>query len=202
VLRLLTITACALAVGGGFAIAARGVAQPGKAAALQRLGSVAMTDSNTKPVTPPDSVARPIPARILGPDEPIPIPPSVVRVRNGWLSSDGRTLVAVYAGAAGDDPSVGRLVVVRQNLASGSQTVRIVGAGMTGALEIAAAPLARSVRATALQIRTARGRLLRLDMGTDTVGRPTLTRSSRTAATVARPQRPQSSDQVSYPHDR
>ena len=39
--------------------------------------------------------------------------------------SDGRTLVAVYAGAAGNDPSVGRLVVVRQNLASGAQTVRI-----------------------------------------------------------------------------
>ena len=134
-LRLLTVAACALVVGGGFAIPRLGLAPsapPGKAAALQRLGSVATTDSNTEPVVPPDAAVRPISARMLGPASPIPIPPSVLRMRNGWLMSDGRTLVAVYAGAAGNDPSVGRLVVVRQNLASGAQTVRIADAGATG----------------------------------------------------------------------
>ena len=150
-LRLLTVAACALVVGGGFAIPRLGFATsapPGKAAALQRLGSVATTDSNTEPVVPPDAAVRPISARMLGPASPIPIPPSVLRVRNGWLMSDGRTLVAVYAGAAGNDPSVGRLVVVRQNLASGAQTVRIVDAGATGPLAITAAPLGtvRTVR--------------------------------------------------------
>jgi threonine dehydrogenase-like Zn-dependent dehydrogenase len=91
-------------------------------------------------------------------------------MRNGWLTSDGRTLVAVYAGSAGDDPAVGRLVIVRQNLVSGSQTVRIVGTGTTGALAIAAAPLGRPAETAALQIRTAGRRLLRLDLGTDEVG--------------------------------
>jgi hypothetical protein len=142
VLRLLTIAACALAVGGGFAIPRLGVAASAprhRAAALQRLGSVATTDSNTEPAAPPDSTPRPITARMLGPEAPIPVTPSVLRMRNGWLASDPRTLMAVYAGSAGDDPTLGRLVVVRPNLASGSQTVRIVGVGRTGALAIVAA---------------------------------------------------------------
>jgi hypothetical protein len=205
VLRLLTIAACALAVGGGFAIPRLGVAASAprhRAAALQRLGSVATTDSNTEPAAPPDSTPRPITARMLGPEAPIPVTPSVLRMRNGWLASDPRTLVAVYACSAGDDPPLGRLVVVRQNLASGIQTVRIVGVGRTGALAIVAARLGRSADAVALQIRTAGGRLLRLDLGRGAVARSTLTRSSRSAATVPRPRRPRSSDQVSFPHDR
>jgi hypothetical protein len=80
-------------------------------------------------------------------------------------------LVAVYAGSAGDDPTLGRLVVVRQTLSSGSQTVRIVGVGRTGALAIVAARLGRSADAVALQIRTAGGRLLRLDLGRGAVAR-------------------------------
>ena len=198
-LRLLTVAACALVVGGGFAIPRLGLAPsapPGKAAALQRLGSVATTDSNTEPVVPPDAAVRPISARMLGPASPIPIPPSVLRMRNGWLMSDGRTLVAVYAGAAGNDPSVGRLVVVRQNLASGAQTVRIADAGATGPLAITAAPLGtvgRSGKSGNLALRTESGRELHFDLG----GRGTLTRSSRTTATLAVRQRPRSSDQVS-----
>lgn len=195
-LRLLTIAACALALGSGFAVAAQGGARSGKVAALRRLDAVATTDSNTEPVAPPDSARRAIQPRMLGPGAPIPIPPSVLHVRNGWLASDGRTLVAVYAGSAGNDRSVGRLVVVRQNLASGTQSVRIVDTGKTGSLAIDGARLGRP------QIRTAGGRLLRLDLGTGTMARPTLTRSSRSAATVPPPQRPRSSDQVSYPHDR
>jgi hypothetical protein len=105
---------------------------------------------------------------------PVPISPAVLQVRNGWLVSNGRTLVAVYAGAAGEDSSIGRLVIVRQDLVAGRQTVRTVDAGSTGALMIAAAPLGSSVETSAqtgsLRVRTAGGRLLRLDLGTDTVG--------------------------------
>jgi hypothetical protein len=185
VFRLLTaktvaasLTGLAVGAGGGLAVARAiggGVPVPAeKAAALARLGSVGTTDSNTAPADPPDRAPRSIPARMLGSDVPVPVSPSVLRVRNGWLVSDGRTLFAVYAGAAGDDPSVGRLVVVRQDLAAGTQSVRTIDAGSTGALTITAAPLGSSVETSAqtgdLRVRTAGGRALRLDLGTGTVG--------------------------------
>ena len=173
-LRLL-IAGCALAAGAGFAAAANVPAPQDKAAALQRLVSVATTDSNIEPAAPPDSPPHPVPARMLGSGLPVPIPPSVLQVRNGWLVSDGRTLVAVYAGAAGKDPSHGRLVIVRQDLAVGTQTVRTIDAGPTGALTIAAAPLGNSVETSAqtgrIRLRTAGGRALGLDLATETLGR-------------------------------
>jgi hypothetical protein len=182
-LRLLSVqrvvsvlTGLAVAVGGGLAVAAAvGRSVPAdKAAALSRLVSVATTDSNTQQVAPPEWAPHPIPARMLGPDVPVPVPPSVLDVRNGWLVSDGSTLVAVYAGAAGDDPSAGRLVIVRQDLVAGKQTVRTLDAGPTGALEITGAPLGSSVETSALtgeiRLRTSTGRALLLDLGTETVG--------------------------------
>ncbi len=167
----------AAGAGGGFALAdAIGGSVPGpasKAAALDRRASVATTDSNTAPAPAPETASRPIPARMLGDDVPVPVSPSVLRVRNGWLVSDGETLVAVYAGAAGDEPSVGRVVIVRQNLAAGKQTVRVVDAGFTGALAIAAAPLGRAVETSAqtgtLRLRAGGGGLLTLDLGSERV---------------------------------
>jgi hypothetical protein len=165
----------AVAAGGGLAVAAavdRSVPAD-KAAPIARLASVATTDSNTEQVAPPEWAPHSIPARMLGSGVPVPVAPSLLRVRNGWLVSDGRTLVAVYAGAAGDDPSVGRLVVVRQDLAAGWQTVRTIDAGATGALTIAAAPLGSSVETSAqtgsIHLRTASGRVFRLDLGTGTL---------------------------------
>jgi hypothetical protein len=187
VFRLLSCLAalCVLAAGAGFAVAALRTS-PEKAAALQRHAAVATTDSNTEPADLPESAPQPIPARMLGSDVPVPIPPSLLQVRNGWLVSDGRTLVAVYAGAAGSDPSVGRLVIVRQDLVAGRQTVRMLDSGPTGALTITAAPLGSSVETSAqagsIEVGTAGGRALRLDLGTGT-----LTRPSRSAATVPRP---------------
>ena len=166
----------ALAAGGGLAVAAAvGSGAPAdKAAALERHVSVATTDSNPEQVAPPEWAPRPIPARMLSPGVPVPIAPSVLRVRNGWLVSDGRTLVAVYAGAAGDDPSAGRLVIVRQDLVAGQQTVRTVDAGPTGWLAIAAAPLGSSVETSAqtglIRIGTSAGRALFLDLATGTLG--------------------------------
>jgi hypothetical protein len=172
VFRLL-IAACVIAAAGGIAAAAIVAATEEKAAALQRHVSVATTDSSTAPAPRPDSVPQQIPARMLGSGVPVPIPPSVLEVRNGWLVSDGRTLVAVYAGAAGYDPSVGRLVIVRQDFAAGRQTVRTIDAGPTGALTITAAPLGSAVEASAqtgsLLVRAARGRTLRLDLGAGTL---------------------------------
>jgi hypothetical protein len=166
----------ALGAGGGFAIAAvvGASAPPEKAAALARLVSVATTDPNTEPAPAPELERHPIPAQMLGPDVPIPVSPSILQAKNGWLVSDGKTLVAVYAGAAGDDPSMGRLVIVRQDLVLGRQRVRVVGAGPTGAVTIAAAPLGSSVETRAqtgsIRLRTAGGRSLTLDLATDTIG--------------------------------
>ena len=167
----------AAGVGGGFALAAAvsdSAVPPQKAAALERLSSVATTDAGTDPAPVPEFAPQPIPARMLGAGVPVPIAPSVLEARNGWLVSDGRTLVAVYAGAAANDSSVGRLVIVRQDLVAGTQTVRTVDAGPTGALTIAAAPLGSSVERSAqtgsIRLRTAGGRSLRLDLGTDRVG--------------------------------
>jgi hypothetical protein len=174
VLRLLTAL-CLLAGGGGLAAAAGVSAPPERAAALQRLAAVATTDSSTQRTDPPEAAPRPIPARLLGSGVPVPVSPSVLRVRNGWLVSDGRTLVAVYAGAAGQDPAMGRVVIVRQDLGAGEQTVRTIDAGPTGALAIAAAPLGSSVETWAqtgsLRLRTTGGRALSLDLRTSTLTR-------------------------------
>ena len=175
-LRLLTAAGalCVLVAGAGLA-AAVGTPDPQeKVAALQRHAALATTDSNTAPATAPESTPHPIPARMLGSEVPVPISPSVLRVRNGWLVSNGRTLVAVYAGAAGNDPSVGRLVIVRQSLAAGRQTVRTLDTGSTGPLAISAAPLGSSVETSAqtgsIRVRASGGRGLTLDLGTGTVG--------------------------------
>lgn len=182
-LRLLNLRVAAVALGllgagagAGFALAAAvgGASAPSdKAAALARLASVATTDSSSEPAPAPPSHPQPIPARMLGPDVPVPISPSLLQERSGWLVSDGRTLVAVYAGAAGDDSSAGRVVIVRQNLGSGTQTVQVVDAGATGALTIGAAPLGSSVETSAqtgrIRLRTADGRGLVLDLGSGRV---------------------------------
>lgn len=183
--KLVTATLLAVGLGTGGGLALAGVSIPGlgsnvavppeKAAALQRLVSVATTDSSTQPAPEPGSEPQPIPGRILGTNVPVPISPSILRPRNGWLVSDGKTLVAVYAGAAGSDASLGRVVIVRQDLVAGRQTIRVVDTGPTGALTIADAPVGASVETSAqtgdVQLETAGGRVLVLDLGDGAVGK-------------------------------
>jgi hypothetical protein len=90
-----------------------------------------------------------IPAHILPPETPIPVSPALVRVTNAWLVSDGRTLVAVYAGEAGNDPSTGRFVIVRQNLVVGFQTRDVVDVAAAGSLRITDAPTGAAVETSA-----------------------------------------------------
>jgi hypothetical protein len=118
-------------------------------------------------------VEDPIPAHILSPDTPIPLSPALIRVRNAWLVSDGRTLVAVYAGEAGNDPATGRFVVVRQNLVFGNQWEDVVPAGRAGAVELTQVPLGAAVETSAqhgdLSFVSAGGRTGVLHLATDTV---------------------------------
>ncbi len=97
------------------------------------------------PAGPPDR----IPAHMLPADTPVPISPQVLQPDNGWLVSDGATLVAVYAGAAAGDPSSGRFVIVRQNLAAGRQTEDTVDVARAGALAITDAPAGEAVETSA-----------------------------------------------------
>lgn len=147
-----------------------------KAAAMASRMPSAPTDASAPagaaatPAFSPD----PIPARILGSNVPVPIPSSVLTVTNGWLVSNGHNLVAVYAGSAGDDPTQGRVVIVRQDLRAPKQTVQIVDAGATGPLTIAAdAPTGPAVETSALtgalKLNTSRGTTMKLNLGTNTV---------------------------------
>jgi hypothetical protein len=176
--------ALVLGAGGGLAVAAVGgvsIPQLGinvpvsaeKAAALDRLASVGTTDSNTEPSPAPRVEPHAIPARMLGPDVPVPVAPSVLRPQTGWLVSNGKTLVAVYSGSAGGDRSRGRVVIVRQDLVAGKQTVRVIDAKATGALTIAKAPLGRAVETSAqtgrIRLRTTGGQLFVLQLGSGKV---------------------------------
>lgn len=116
----------------------------------------------------------PIPATILDADVPVPVSSSIITETNGWLVSNGYTLVAVYAGSAADDPSRGRVVIVRQDMRTGKQTTQIVDAGSTGALTITPdAPAGAAVETTALtgtlKLGTNRGTTVKLNVGTNTI---------------------------------
>jgi hypothetical protein len=190
VLRLLSALAV-LGLGVGLAVAAAGGVPGEKSAALARIASVATTDSNTVPAPVPHFASHPIPARLLGPDVPVPVSPLLLRANSGWLESDGKTLVAAYAGAAGSDPALGRVVIVRQDLVAGKQTVETVDAGPTGGLTIVSAQTGE------IRLRTAGGGLRLLDLG---IGK------SHTVLTdpgyVGRPRPPRTSDSTSHPSRR
>ncbi len=111
-------------------------------------GGVALAGSSTRADIPP---ADPIPAKMLGAQVPVPISPVLLSPTNAWVTSDGHNLTAVYAGAAGNDATTGRFVVVRQDLDAGDQTVDSVDAGKTGPISIVNAPVGSSVETSAQQ---------------------------------------------------
>jgi hypothetical protein len=117
-------------------------------------------------------VADPVPAHILPSDTPIPVSPTLIRVQNAWLVSDGRMLVAVYAGEAGNDASRGRFVVIRQSLVFGNQWEDVVPAGRTGAVRLTQVPLGAAVETSAqrgdLSFTSAGGQDGVLHLATDT----------------------------------
>jgi hypothetical protein len=147
-----------------------------KAAAMANRMPSALTDS-----TPPGSAVPtpaftpdPIPAKILGPDVPVPVPASTISATNGWLVSNGYNLVAIYAGTAPDDPTHGRVVIVRQDLRAGKQTLQVVDAGATGSLAVASgAPTGSAVETSALTgaipLRTSHGKIVNLNLATNIV---------------------------------
>ncbi len=146
-----------------------------KAAAMaNRMPSAATDIASVGPAAVAAFTPNPIPAAILGSDVPVPVPASVINETNGWLDSNGSNLVAVYAGSNADDPTQGRVVILRRDLRTGTQTVQIVDAGSTGALTVAAsAPTGASVETSALTgplvLGTSHGGTVRLNLETSAV---------------------------------
>jgi hypothetical protein len=131
------------------------------------------TASNA-PATAAAFTPEAIPAEILGSDVPVPVASSVIDETNGWLVSNGYNLVAVYAGSKGDDPTQGRVVIVRQDVRASRQTVQIIDTGATGPLTVAAnaptgAAVENSALTGALTLSTSHGATVRLNLNTNTV---------------------------------
>jgi hypothetical protein len=83
-----------------------------------------------------------IPPHILPKGVPSPLHWALIKVKNAWLVSDAYTLVAVYAGSPGNDPSTGRFAIIRQNLIFGIQyePPDLVDVAKGGALKITTTP--------------------------------------------------------------
>jgi hypothetical protein len=148
----------------------------GKAAAMANRMPSASNDATASagPAAAPAFTPEPIPAKILDADVPVPISSSIITETNGWLVSNGYNLVAVYAGSKADDPTQGRVVIVRQDLRAGKQTVQIVDAGPTGPLTVAAgAPTGAAVETSALtgalMLSTSHGASVKLNLTTNAV---------------------------------
>jgi hypothetical protein len=86
--------------------------------------------------------AQRVPPHILGKAAPPPVHWAVINPKNAWLVSDGYSLVAVYAGSPGEDPSLGRFAIIRQNFIFGIQyePPDLVNVGRVGALKITRSP--------------------------------------------------------------
>lgn len=97
------------------------------------------------------------PPHFLPKRSPPALPYAALKVKNAWVVSDGYTLVAVYAGSPGEDPSIGRFAIVRQNAIFGVQykPPDLVDVGRVGAVRITRAPRGRSRETTAQRGRLA-----------------------------------------------
>jgi hypothetical protein len=136
ILAVLVVSGAAV----GIAIGQDGSAQVGSPIASKTHGPtqttrVAVADGATAP-----GLTDPIPAQILGPDTPPPFGKGVIAVSNAWEVSDGSSLVAVYAGSSGPDPSNGIFVIVRESFPAGRQTITSVAIPGSGAATITNAP--------------------------------------------------------------
>ena len=126
----------------------------------------------------PKYVQRPgdrIPPHILPPGTPPPLHWALINPKNAWIVSDGYTLVAVYAGNPGANPSRGRFAIIRQNLIFGVQyePPDLVDLPKAGALTITGYPRGAARETTAqhgrLTFISARGIKGVLDLRSDRV---------------------------------
>jgi hypothetical protein len=167
-------TGIALAVQSDQYVPQLGVTVPAeKVAPIEHAYPSKRGPESTVPAPVPTDKITPIPAALSDDHTSVPLSPSLIGVTNFWIVSNGHRLVAVYAGAAGDDASSGRVVVIRQNLDQGTQMQDVVNAQGTGALRIDNAPLGAAVETSAqtasLHVRSTRGYAGSFDLARDTL---------------------------------
>jgi hypothetical protein len=114
------------------------------------------------------------PARMLGPDSATTLPSAeLYPVRNGWAAAACFGVTWVWAGANGEHPSTGRLVIARYGRWPHARIHVDVDVPQSGALKITDAPLgpevATSAQSAELEFTSKRGTTGTLDLSTDTV---------------------------------
>lgn len=169
---LFVCAACLLTLGGGSGVAlaisgSNSVISPKEAPrGPSTIGPAEVQGANTS------GVGSPIAAGLLPEGTPPPVGPEVIEVSNAWEVSNGSSLVAVYAGSAGNEPSSGRFVIIRQSFPAGTQSIKTVTVPGSGALTISKAPTGSASETTAqtgrLEYNSTSGSSGILDLGTDT----------------------------------
>jgi len=187
---LVALAAMTVLAGGGAALAATqghpagrtyvpslGISVPqSKLRALEHSAPRALDPrmSVQKPVghlrtTPVNGIA----ARYLPSMRQGPFPPEILRFTRAWQVSDGRTLVAVYAGVNPAQASAGRIIIFRQNILAGTQSQVLINVAGSGALTITRAPLGvraeRSGETGVLTLRGASGKTYTLHLAASSV---------------------------------
>ena len=124
------------------------------------------------PDAPPPVVHDHIPAIIFDATvRPVPVASSVLTPTNGYMTMDDASLVAVYAGSNPDDTRDGRIVIVRQEYKTFTQSQDIVEIPGHGAVRIASGPLGAeaetSGQVATLQIIAGDGTAGSLDLSSD-----------------------------------
>jgi len=141
-----------------FGVPGRGVRQlvesPPACVRATALSTLSDLGTGKKYVQRPGDRIRP---HILPKKIPPPLHQALIKVRNAWVVSDGYTLVAVYAGTAGNSPTVGRFAIIRQNEIFGVQyqPPDIVDVPRARGLKIVRAPRGASRETTAQRARLA-----------------------------------------------
>lgn len=102
-----------------------------------------------------------IPGRYLPKMRQGPFSPGMLKFSRAWQVSNGRTVVAVYAGVNPAQASEGRIIIFRQDVLAGTESQVMINVAGSGALTITKAPLGvkaeRSGETGELTLRSANG---------------------------------------------
>jgi hypothetical protein len=114
-----------------------------------------------------------IPARTFSAPAQVPFPAILLSLTGGWMTSNGTRLTGVYAGANPADPAQGRVIILRQDILTGTQSETVLNAAGTGALTIQRAPdgakAETSGQTATITLRAATGATERLNLARSTL---------------------------------
>jgi hypothetical protein len=114
-----------------------------------------------------------IPGRYLPHMRQGPFSPQILQFTRAWQVSNGRTVVAVYAGVNPAQASDGRIIIFRQDILAGTQSQVMINVAGSGALTITKAPLGvraeRSGQTGVLTVRGANGTTYTLHLATNSI---------------------------------